>query len=144
MARTLSLALIALLLCATAAFAAAARPDLGMLKVTTASELTAGGEMTVKDKVGNAGRAAARPSSVGYYLSTDERRSADDILLGHRSVGRLAAGKAKAGSATLKVPNALGLFRVIACADDKRRVRESSERNNCRATARDVHIAAAR
>jgi hypothetical protein len=42
------------------------------------------------------------------------------------------------------VPNAVGLFRVLACADDKQRVRESQETNNCRAIARDLRITAAR
>ena len=141
MARTLSLALIALLICATAAFAATKRPDLGMLSVTVmADEVPAGGKLAVRDKVGNAGKATAKASQVGYYLSTDATKSSDDIFLGSRKVSALKAGKARGGSVTLTIPNAVGLFRVIACADDNKRVKESVESNNCRAVARDVRV----
>jgi subtilase family serine protease len=140
-ARTLLIALTALLICASAALAAVKRPDLGMVKVAVMTdEIPAGGDLLIEDKVGNAGNAPAGPSRIGYYLSIDATRSADDILLGSRAVGRLKPGKARAGSATVTVPNAVGLFRVIACADDKRRVRESHESNNCRSIARDLRI----
>jgi hypothetical protein len=141
MARTLTLALVCTLVCATTAFAAARRPDLGVVKLTlTAEYIPARGQMTIKDKIGNAGTSTAKPSRTGYYLSTDASKSSGDILIGYRSVGRIKAGKAVAGSVTLTAPNAVGLFRVIACADDKKRVRESQESNNCRAIARDVHF----
>ena len=141
MARTLLLALIALLIFATAAFAAARRPDLGMVSVTAMTdEAPAGGKLSIRDKVGNAGKATARASQVGYYLSIDATWSSNDIYLGSRKVSALKAGKARAGSASLTVPRAIGLFRVIACADDKKRVKESQESNNCRAMARDIRI----
>ena len=112
-----------------------------MLKVALMTdEIAAGGSLQINDKVGNAGNATAKPSRVGYYLSVDATKSKDDIRLGERSVRRLKAGKAAGGSATVTLPNAVGLFRVIACADDRRRVRESSESNNCRAVARDLRI----
>jgi subtilase family serine protease len=145
LARTLLVALVGALALATAATAASPRPDLGIVKVAPAAyEVATGGKLTIKDKIGNAGKATAKPSQVGYYLSVDALKSAGDILLGHRSVGRLRAGKAAAGSVALTAPNAVGLFRVIACADDKRRVKESHESNNCRAIARDLRISAAR
>jgi CARDB len=144
LARTLVIVLAAALVFAAAAVAASPRPDLRVLKVQPASdEATALGELTIKDRIGNAGKATAKPSRIGYYLSTDETRSANDILLGHRTVGRLKSGERAPGSVTLTLPNALGLFRVIACADDQRRVKESSESNNCRAIARDVRISPA-
>jgi hypothetical protein len=112
-----------------------------MVKLTVvADEVPAGGKLAVRDKVGNAGKAAAKASVVGYYLSTDEFKSKDDILMGSRKVSALKAGKARSGSVSLTVPNAVGLFRVIACADDKKRVKESHEANNCRAIARDIRI----
>jgi trimeric autotransporter adhesin len=143
MARTLLLALTALLICATAAFGAAKRPDLGMVNLTVmADEVPAGGTLSVRDKVGNAGNATAKASQVGYYLSTDEWGSTDDIPMGSRKVSALKPGKARSGSVQLTVPNAIGLFRVIACADDKKRIKESQESNNCRAVARDIRITA--
>jgi trimeric autotransporter adhesin len=143
MARTVPLVLVALLICATAAFAATRRADLGVVKVgVMADEVAAGGQLSVRDKIGNAGNATARATQVGYYLSIDEKKSADDMLLGSRKVGALKPGRARSGSVTLTVPNAVGLFRVIACADDKKRVRESSESNNCRSIARDLRISA--
>jgi len=141
MARTLTLALFCMLICATAALAAPRRPDLGVLKLTvTAEDIQAGGSMTIDDKVGNAGNSTAKPSRIAYYLSVDATKSAGDIPIGSRSVGRIRAGKAVSGSITLTAPNAVGLFRVIACADDQKRVRESNESNNCRAVASDLHL----
>jgi hypothetical protein len=130
---------------AAAAVAAAPRPDLRMLNVVaTRDEVVSGGKLTIKDRIGNAGRAAARPSQIGYYLSTDTTKSASDIPLGQRPAGSLKPGKSKAGSVTVTVPSAAGLFRVIACADDKGRVKESREANNCRAIPRDIQISPAR
>jgi subtilase family serine protease len=141
MARTLPLVLVAVLIGATAAFGAARRPDLGIVRVTVmADEVAAGDQLSVRDKVGNVGDATARASQIGYYLSFDATKSADDIRLGSRKLTALKARRARAGAVTLTMPNAVGLFRVIACADDKKRVKESNEANNCRAIARDLRI----
>jgi subtilase family serine protease len=139
-ARAVLIALASVLVCAAAGLAASPRPDLGVVKLVVPDEATAGGKLTIRDRTGNAGKATAKGSQTAYYLSIDARKSANDIALGHRSVGRLKPGKTSAGSATVTVPNASGLFRVIACADDKGRIRESREANNCRAAPRDIRI----
>jgi subtilase family serine protease len=145
LARLLVILLAAALVLAATAVAASPRPDLGVVNVTTTSdEVVAGGKLTIKYKIGNAGKAAARPSQAGFYLSPDETKSANDLVLAQRSVGKLKPGKSAGGSITVTVPNAAGLFRVIACVDDKRRVKETIEANNCRAIARDLHVSTAR
>ena len=54
----------------------------------------------------------------------------------------LGAGKTASGAATLTAPRAAGTYTLEACADGARKVKERSERNNCR-TAKLVVRAAA-
>jgi hypothetical protein len=110
---------------------ARARPDLVEAAVTVAQRtVLAGGRIRVTDRVRNDGGATAPLSTTGYYLAHRAR-------LGSRVTGSLGSGASSRGAATLRVPGSVapGRYRVLACADDRHRVRESNESNNCRAAA---------
>jgi hypothetical protein len=55
-----------------------------------------------------------------------------------QSVPRLRAGRTFSHSTTVTIPSTVGVgsWFVIGCADASRRVRETSDANNCRAAAR--------
>ena len=79
-----------------------------------------------------------------YYASTDAQRGSGDVLLtGSRSVIALAAGATSSGSSAVTIPATLplGSYRVLACADDVLKVRESSETNNCTASPTPLLVA---
>jgi hypothetical protein len=138
--QALALALAALALTPVAhSDAARARPNLVAKKVgVSVVTVTAGRSLTVSDRTKNTGTAAAARSLTVYYLSTDARRSPDDTRLGSRKVPSLAPGKASAGRLMVVVPAATsaGPRFVLACADQKKKVKEQSEKDNCRASRR--------
>lgn len=115
------------------AFAAASvRPDL----VETAISVSQHGRtLRVSDAVRNLGGSTAPPSSTGYYLA---RR-----LIGGRSVMSVRPHTVSRGSKTLTIPSFVlpGVWRLLACADRRNRIREADERNNCRAAAQEVEVA---
>ncbi len=112
-------------LLASPAYAAPARPDLSVAKLRADA---ASATVTLK----NAGRAKAKGSQVALTLSKDAKASKDDRALTSASVKALASKKN--GSVTVKLTVPAGTYRVIACADPKNKVRESNEKNNCRAS----------
>jgi hypothetical protein len=69
-----------------------------------------------------------------YYLGRQR--------IGVRSIGRLRPGASSRGSKTLRIPSSLpsGSYRLLACADARKRIRESNERNNCRAARQPVEV----
>lgn len=121
-----------------------ARPDF----VTTTGDALAetgfpGGKLSISDTVGNLSAVEARASTTRYYLSFDTAKSATDVLLvGKRAVPILALGAVSTGTAKPSIPlgAAEGAQYVLACADDLKKVVESSESNNCKATAAPVLI----
>src|SRR6202007_2162966 len=89
-------------------------------------------------RVANRGRARARAATVGFALSADRREGRGDVQLrSRRKLAALAARRSARGSARLTVTDAArgGRGYLLVCADPLRRVRESNERNNCRAAA---------
>ena len=98
----------------------------------------------MSDVVRNAGRTTAPSSTTGYYLSRDRARDSGDVRLGSRQVDRLEPGGASRRSATVRIPSSavLGFYHVLACADDRHRVRESVELNNCRSSAAALDVTA--
>ena len=118
--------------------ATASAPDLVQLAILDPpARVAAGASITVRDVVANRGRATASRSRTGYYLSLDRRRDRSDLrLLGRRLVRRLGPGTSSGGSQKVRVPVTapLGSFRLIACTDDRNRVRERRTANNCRAS----------
>src|SRR4051794_22417106 len=116
----------------------AARPNLSVTRVVNPPRtVTQSGTLAVGDTVRLSG--AARPTVTGYFLSRNSRRDRGDLILtGARSTarGRLT------GRARVVVPSFIppGRYRLLACADAGRRVRERSEADNCRAAARTLTV----
>ena len=116
----------------------AKRPDLvvaslGLTPVVVAPR----GVITLRHRVRNRGPRPATASTTQFYLSTDgvvgpgDRRLASASVAGVRARGSLAPGAVRAVVPATRP----GAYRVLACADDRRRVKESNERNNCTVAA---------
>jgi hypothetical protein len=101
-----------------------------------------GAGFSASDTVNNGGNAAAGASTTRYWLSLDTKKSGTDILLGTRAVPGLAIGASSAGATGVTVPAAMsvGTYYLLACADDLKKVAESNEKNNCRASATTVTV----
>jgi hypothetical protein len=120
--------------------AQAAAPDARVAAVSGPRTALAGGAIAVSDTVSVRGRAKA--FTIGYFLSADVRRSADDVTLaGERRVKKLRRGRS-AGKLKVVVPVATrsGSYRLLACADAAGRLKERDERNNCRAATGTIRI----
>ena len=124
---------------------AATKPDLAVKRVSASPPaLAVGAGLTVSDTVANIGRGRARAFRVGYWLSKDRLRNAGDVALGSRRQKPLRGRRRGRGRRTLAIPAlvAPGAYYVLVCADHARRVREYSERNNCRASAGRITVSA--
>ena len=139
-------ALLLTLAAATPASAAVRAPDLRAVKVQAAGFAHLGGPLPVRVTVA-VGAGRGRATNVRVYLSKDRRRSKDDARLS--AAGRVGAPQRRRRSETAEIratlPAAMeaGPRFVVACVDDPGRLREPSERNNCRAAGAAVTIAAA-
>ena len=104
------------------------------------ARLAPGGAVEVRAKVTNQGRRRARASRGGLYLSKDAKLGGTDArLAGIRIPALKPRGSRKVRARGVLPANATtGAYRLLLCADVKRKVRESSERNNCRAAALEV------
>lgn len=125
------LALGATPLFAPAPAGAAAKPDLRVTSVRTLPSAAAGAALPVRVALSTSGRTRARPA-VAVYLSRDRRRSKDDVRLTAKA--RASRGRRATLAFQVAIPGAqsTGPRRVIACVDDPGKIRERSERNNCR------------
>ena len=115
----------------------ASRPDLVGKLVSKVYAGEAGEKLEVKDLVRNSGSKRAGRTNLGYRLSDDKKPGKGDIALkGGRKVKPLGPGKKSKRTSKVSIPNKveLGAYHLIACADAKDRLEESSERNNCRAS----------
>lgn len=121
-------------------------PDLVVRAVSVApSSVAPGGVLRVRDTTRNKGRRVAKRSSTRYVLSRNKRLDRADVRLGDRRVRRLKAGKRhRSPVRRVRVPTGTrpGRYWLLACADARRQVRESVERNNCRAARKRVVVAA--
>jgi subtilase family serine protease len=119
-------------------------PDLVTTTVTNPpASAVLGTSFSVTETVQNAGAVNASSSTVRCYLSLDGVKDAGDVLLtGSRWVPSLTAGAVSSGLHTVTVPATapLGTYRLLACADDLLAVKESSETNNCVASATTVTV----
>ena len=109
------------------------QPDLAETAVVVSQRtVPAGASVRVTDVIRNLGLAAASRSTAGYSLLPGR------VRLGRRLVGSLQPRASSRRSLTLKIPTTVvpGRYRVQACADERRRIRESDEANNCRVAAR--------
>ena len=103
-----------------------------------------GADVTVHDITRNIGTGRARGRSwVRYYLSLDTVRDDTDIrLIGRERVLGLRRGGSERNVVQLTVPLAtpLGVYHVIACADDLGRIVETDETNNCTASVGTMRV----
>jgi hypothetical protein len=103
-----------------------------------------GKSFTTADTVINQGNRPSPSSSTRYYLSLNLLRDVGDVLLsGTRAVPLLDPAEPSSSSRKVTVPTntPLGLYYLLACADDKTAVPEVSETNNCRASSTMIRIA---
>jgi subtilase family serine protease len=119
-------------------------PDLVATSVSNPpATMLPGGRFTVSDGVLNQGNEGAADSTARYYLSLVPGKTGGSTLLtGSRTVGSLEAGASSDGSKTVTVPisTALGTYYLLACADDRARVTEIDEANNCAVAATQVTV----
>src|SRR4051794_7246716 len=134
----------------TTAHAAAKRRatvDLVVAKLAGApATLRANQAFTVSATVANRGRGTARRSAVRFYLSPDGRKGRGAIALNGVGATKTLKTHRRAGrTVRLTAPGTLaaGTYRLVACADDLRKVRERSDANNCRAAAGTIRVAGA-
>jgi CARDB/Bacterial Ig-like domain len=132
------------LVMASAANAAPARPDLVVASVAEPpATIQVGQSFPVGSAVVNRGKRRAGKSSVSFLLSVDRRPAGADIRLpGGRAVRALKARQRRQSAYDLTVPSLTpaGVYRLIACVDRSRKVRESNERNNCRVARRSTSV----
>jgi CARDB len=113
-------------------------PDLAVGKVSKPpASVVVGTKLNVVVKLRNKGKAKAGKSRLGLYLATGKKhRAKKDRRLGRAKIKALRAHKrAKAKFSVVFPANVTpGTYRLIACADDSKRLRESKERDNCDAS----------
>ena len=110
------------------------------VSVTT---LGAGGSANVNCYLNNLGNAAASPANIGFYLSTDNVFSANDVLVGSQANTSLFGGGYLSIYANITVPaaTASGSYYVLFVADPANLVTESNENNNVASTTLQVTAA---
>jgi RHS repeat-associated protein len=145
-ARVLTAGLVLALVALLAPAAHAAPRKAANLKVASLanppSTLRAGETLGAKVKVRNAGRRKARASRIALVLSRDKRRDARDARLGTLRLKALKPRKraTAAGRVTVPATLAAGSYRLLACADAQSKVKETSEKDNCRVAGRALAI----
>lgn len=140
--RILGAGLVACVLASAAPASAAGRPDMEVARATAenvqASCDTAGCSvrLTASARIVNRGAKRAGRARLGFFLSGNARRDGGDAAAGRKWVAALGGGQGRRLHAVLFAGGiAPGTYRLIACADVTRRVRERREGNNCRASA---------
>lgn len=145
MRRIVVLTVAALLAAAVhpASYGAARRPDLTVTAVSAPAEVRSGATLAVRVTIRNAAGGRAAASSGRVYLSRDTRVGRDVAVASVR-VPRLPARRSHTATVWLRVPAGTPArsYRVLACADATRKVRETKEGNNCRVAARAVRVTA--
>jgi hypothetical protein len=141
---TRAVAIAAVLLGLAAPVAAAKKPDLKVSSVgSDSASVAAGSTLSIADVTENSGSVRAGRSTTRFYLSDDAEAGGGDTRLGgKRGVGSLRKNKASEGMTLADVPldAPTGLLFVIGCADDRDRVAEKRESNNCRATDDQLNV----
>jgi hypothetical protein len=130
-------ALLALTPLAGAKLGKGATPNLVVTKVSKPpASTTVGSKLNVVVKIKNKGAAKAGKSKLALYLAKGRKHKPNDRRLKRTKVKPLGPGKAAKLKLKLALPGptAPGTYRLIACADDRKKVRESKERDNCTTT----------
>ena len=119
------------------------RPDLVETAVSNPPANAAPGtSFSVNDTTHNNGAVTAGASTTRYHVSLDGTIGGDKLLTGTRPAGILTAGASSPGTVTVTIPTttAAGSYFLRACADDTKQVIETSETNNCKASATKVAV----
>lgn len=107
------------------------------------SSIKRGNSFSVTDTVLNQGGTSSGKSTTRYYLSLDTiRNTGDKLLTNSRSVPVLTPYATSTGTISVKVPSntTTGIYYLLSCADDAKKVAESSETNNCIASGTTVQV----
>ena len=118
---------------ATASCVAATLSDLLLTQIgASPSTVPVGGTLSLSATVANQGATPANASAVGFYLSTDQALSADDVPLGTSPGGALGVGLTASRPLAVPVPasTAPGSYYVLFVADPLNAVAETNEANN--------------
>lgn len=124
-------------LAAAAPAGAKSPPDLVVAKISKPpASQTIGSKLKLAVTVGNKGGAQAPPSKLGLYLGKGKKHTKKDKRLKRVAVKALAPGEARKLKLKALLPSKTkpGTYRLFACADDTRQVKETKEQGNCRAT----------
>lgn len=116
-----------------AAPAAVAQPDLTVLSASSEDPSGAPGDRpNLSYTVANTGNAQAGESAVGFYFSTDQTLSSDDVFAESEDIDEVDAGDSEEDDEQITVPKGLspGNYFIIVSADDNNVVTESNESNN--------------
>ncbi|MBV9212832.1 MAG: hypothetical protein JOZ25_04205, partial [Actinobacteria bacterium] len=142
-AAAIGLAVLAVLAAQVLANTQKALPDLVVRRLNMQpATLRPGDTLTIRDRVENRGDAGAGKFAVGYYLT--RRPPAALMRIGRRKISSLKPGKSSYGSTDLRLPKSLppASYTLMACADDRGKVDESDETNNCRPAKKLLHVMA--
>lgn len=126
---------LTLLLLASASAAPRRGPDLRISKLSAPSSAVAGGaRTTMRATTRNVGRRRAKASATVLFLSRNARKDSRDRRLGAARVRALGVRRSRRVTIRALVPSDAvpGRYRLLACADTSRKVKETNERNNCR------------
>ncbi len=118
---------------ATVSCVSAPQPDLLMTQIgASPSTVAAGNNVSLTATVANQGGGAASASAVGFYLSTDQVLSANDVLLGTSPGGALGLNLSASRPLVAPVPanTVPGSYYVLFVADPTNAVAETNETNN--------------
>lgn len=113
------------------------------LRYASAYPPAVGTSLVLRYTLSNLGTTQAYPLEVGYYLSTDDQLSADDVLLPRlqQALSPLAGGASQVVdvadpySPFLPADTAPGAYYLLAVADYSQQVTETKETNNVAAVA---------
>jgi hypothetical protein len=108
------------------------------------ASIAPGQSFSLTATVANKGRGAAGKSMAAVLLSKDKKRGKGDIRITTVKTRALKKGKRVTLKVKVTLPAKLtsGSYYVLLCVDDKHKVKESSERNNCGASAGKLTIKA--
>jgi hypothetical protein len=123
--------------------APAARPDLTVSALSSPpSKAEPGDAFTVTATVANRGDATAGASTTAVFLSKDRTKGPGDVRLASTTVKALKPGATTRLRTRVTLPRSTkaGTYHVLACADDRARVREARESDNCRSSATKVKV----
>ncbi|WP_082624293.1 CARDB domain-containing protein [Nocardioides sp. Soil805] len=135
-------ACLASVLVPAASAAPAPRADLTVASVRVTPSAKPGESIAIAVTVKNAGRVPTAPTKTTFALSKDTALGGDLKLSERATTRAVRPGKKRVTKLTVVLPDGTpdGSYYVLACADASRKVRESKEKNNCRASAAAVEV----